>query len=50
MDRLIIFVIAVLIYVIYRVTRERDQGLDSFKTTTYAGKSYPFSDISPHHS
>ena len=46
MDRLIIFVITFLIYAIYRVMRGRDQGSDTFKTTTYTGKSYPFSDIS----
>jgi HIRAN domain len=47
MERLIVFVIAVVVYLIYRAVRGTNQGPAATSPTSYIGKSYPFSEILP---
>lgn len=47
MDRLIVFVIAVVVYLIYRAVRGRNRGPAATSPISYSGKSYPFSEVLP---
>jgi hypothetical protein len=46
-ERLIAFVIAVVVYLIYRAVRGSNRGSEAPQTASYTGKSYPFSEILP---